>query len=396
MQYALFVYCDRFCARCSGASELDPEQEPSQPVCAASTSTPIIGEKTVSPQHKGGRGDGGVAEPKARVVPSSAVAAGAGARGNGGGDGMQAQEVPSSAVAAGARLRAKLARQCAANGEKPALRARWNLSKNGCIDFACGKVYKVAGGTRAIAQYQNQNTCSQDALAAGVNALGMAVNKAALYSSTLPHIGDTHVTCILQYATNVLGVDMRPQLPLSPQCGEDKHHTTHSLLQLKAGVYLVELTASHLSNPLRRFNHVVVYDANYKTRSEPGAHGAIVDNRTEMSMKLVTQSNRDSVEQSQEVFHSALALSSKWRVEVRSVWAISKKEDGGKDTAMKTAASHKRGVRGKSGEGGQEAGKRTQPKMFIINQILDTRTEEGKVQYLVSWEGYDKEKDITW
>jgi hypothetical protein len=146
MQYALFVYCDRFCARCSGASELDPEQEPSQPVCAASTSTPIIGEKTVSPQHKGGRGDGGVAEPKARVVPSSAVAAGAGARGNGGGDGMQAQEVPSSAVAAGARLRAKLARQCAANGEKPALRARWNLSKNGCIDFACGKVYKAAQG----------------------------------------------------------------------------------------------------------------------------------------------------------------------------------------------------------------------------------------------------------
>ena len=33
---------------------------------------------------------------------------------------------------------------------------------------------------------------------------------------------------------------------------------------------------------------------------------------------------------------------------------------------------------------------------YKIEKVLDHRTKNGKIQYLIKWQGFEKKKDLTW
>ena len=191
-------------------------------------------------------------------------------------------------------------------------RVRSNL--RGFVDVPRDEFRRLQGNKRALVN-GNERSCAQDALVNAAKALGVPVTKKQVYDATLPAEGDTEMGVIIDYALNVLGIqmdDVRLEKTLGFLLFRATGGPMYALLQQTEGVFVIELRISQ--SGMDDDYHNVVYDADYQHVMYPGIRGAIIDNEKDTPVKFIEPLDRAEVQQARDVFHSLFPFASNVRV----------------------------------------------------------------------------------
>ena len=221
---------------------------------------------------------GGSPEPRETAAPQLT-----GARGGGGGEGggMAGQK---------AKKRPRAKKKPQAKKSRTAGRKR-----SGFVNQPRDEYSKERGRRLVMG---NKRSCLQDMFIHGAQALDVHATKASVYAATLPDEGDTAVGAIVQYATT-LGIDMTCiSADLRVVGGPEL-----AVLQPTSGVFCVLLKVYVAGQPTD--DHAVLLDAGSPwTRGPAHGVGAVIDNCSDVPIKLVKDEDRSTKKAARALFDS--------------------------------------------------------------------------------------------